>query len=64
MASWIGNRTRTIYRSRKLAETDCGKLNADSDDGWTYKVIPYGDGRRGWYMIEVTDETGTVLGVL
>lgn len=43
----------------KAAKVMEGWTEADTE-GWTYTVVPSGD----WFVIEVRDETGFVLGAL
>jgi hypothetical protein len=64
MASWIGNRTTEIWRSKKDAEAEAKRLNKTGEFGWSYKVRPHANPRHFWFVIEVTDAAGAVLGVL
>lgn len=56
----IDRKPHTLYEPAK-AEAYAAELQADDEDGWTYRVVHDPSG-RGLSFIEVIDEDGHTVG--
>ena len=57
------------YLSEAKARGLAARCNQDDEDGWTYTAVPAGAGvpienpvHTRWFLVEVRDETGALLG--